>query len=50
MVTVGDRSWRNRILALGLFAVQPLWTLAAIAVAANFSAVRRLISALGKEL
>ncbi len=49
IVTIGDRGWRNRILAVGLFAGQPLWTLAAIAAVANFSAIRRLTFAMGKE-
>jgi len=49
IVTIGDRSWRNRILVVGLFAGQPVWTLAAIAAVANFSAIRRLIFAMGKE-
>jgi len=47
--TIGDRGWRNRILVVGLFAGQPVWTLAAIAAVANFSAIRRLIFAMGKE-
>ena len=49
IVTIGDRGWRNRILVVGLFAGQPLWTLAAIAAVANFSAFRRLVFAMGKE-
>ncbi len=49
ILTIGDRNWRNRILVVGLFAGQPVWTLAAIAAVANFSAVRRLIFAMGKE-
>ncbi len=49
IVTIGDRSWRNRILVVGLFAGQPVWTLAAIAAVANFSAIRRLIFAMAKE-
>ncbi len=49
ILTIGDRSWRNRMLAVGLLAGQPVWTLAAIAAVANFSAVRRLIFAMGKE-
>ncbi|MCI0867480.1 MAG: CDP-alcohol phosphatidyltransferase family protein [Chloroflexi bacterium] len=46
--TIGDRGWRNRILVVGLIAGQPLWTLAAIAAVTNFSAIRRLIFAMGK--
>ena len=49
ILTIGDRGWRNRILVVGLIAAQPLWTLAAIAAVANFSAIRRLIFAMGKE-
>ncbi len=49
IVTIGDRSWRNRILVVGLFAGQPVWTLAAIAAVANFSAIRRLAYAMGNE-
>ena len=49
MPTIGDRGWRNRILVVGLIAGQPLWTLAAIAAVTNFSAIRRLIFAMGKE-
>ena len=49
ILTIGDRGWRNRILVVGLVAGQPLWTLAAIAAVANFSAIRRLIFAMGKE-
>ena len=47
--TIGDRGWRIRILVVGLTAGQPLWTLAAIAAVTNFSAIRRLIFAMGKE-
>ena len=47
--TIGDRSWCNRILVVGLIAGQPLWTLAGIAAVTNFSAIRRLIFAMGKE-
>ena len=46
--TIGDRGWRNRILVVGLIAGQPIWTLAAIAAVANFSAIRRLVFAMGK--
>ena len=49
ILTIGDRGWRNRILVVGLVAGQPLWTLAAIAAVSNFSAIRRLIFAMGKE-
>jgi len=48
ILTIGDRGWRNRILVVGLIAGQPMWTLAAIAAVANFSAIRRLIFAMGK--
>ena len=47
--TIGDRGWRNRFLVVGLIAGQPLWTLAAIAAVTNFSAIRRLIFAMGRE-
>jgi len=47
--TIGDRGWRNRILVVGLIVGQPLWTLAAIAAVTNFSAIRRLNFAMGKE-
>jgi len=43
------RGWHNRILVVGLIAGQPLWTLAAIAAVTNFSSIRRLIFAMGKE-
>ena len=49
ILTIGDRGWRNRILVVGLIAGQPLWTLAAIAAVTNFSAIRRLMFAMGKE-
>lgn len=49
ILTIGDRGWRNRILVVGLIAGQPVWTLAAIAAVTNFSAVRRLTFAMGKE-
>jgi len=49
ILTIGDRGWRNRILVVGLIAGQPLWTLAAIAAVTNFSAIWRLIFAMGKE-
>ena len=49
ILTIGDRGWRNRILVVGLLAGQQLWTLAAIAAVSNFSAIRRLIFAMGKE-
>jgi len=49
IITIGDRGWRNRVLVVGLIAGQPLWTLAAIAAITNFSAIRRLIFAMGKE-
>ena len=46
--TIGDRSWRNRILIVGLLVSQPIWTLGAIAVVANFSAIHRLNHAVRK--
>ncbi len=46
---IGDRVWRNRILVVGLVVGQPVWTLAAIAVVANFGAFHRLTYALRKE-
>ena len=48
MLTIGDRGWRNRILVVGMIAGQPVWTLAAIAAVANFSAIRRLFFAMRK--
>ena len=47
--TIGDRGWRNRILIVGLFLGQPVWTLGAIAVVANFAALHRLIIAIRKD-
>ena len=47
--TVGDRGWRNRILVVGLLSGQPVWTLGAIAVVANFAAIHRLAHAVRKE-
>ncbi len=44
--TIGDRGWRNRIMVVGLLLGQPVWTMAAIAVVANFSALHRLTHAL----
>ena len=44
--TIGDRGWRNRIMVVGLLLGQPIWTMAAIAVVANFSALHRLTHAL----
>ena len=46
--TVGERGWRNRIMVVGLLLGQPFWTMAAIAVVANFSALHRLTFALRK--
>lgn len=48
--SIGDRGWRNRILVVGLLLGQPVWTLGAIAVVANFSAIHRLLNSLRKEL
>ena len=47
--TLGDRGMRNRILMVGLLASQPVWTLAAIALVANFSALHRLFVAMRKD-
>ncbi len=44
--TIGERGWRNRIMVVGLLLSQPVWTMAAIAVVANLSALHRLIHAL----
>ena len=48
LAVIGDRGWRNRILIVGLLLGQPVWTLGAIALVANFSAIHRLILALRK--
>jgi len=45
----GDRGWRNRILIAGLLMGQPVWTLGAVALVANFYALHRLIIALRKD-
>ena len=45
----GDLGWRKRILIVGLLAGQPVWTLGAIALVANFSALHRLIIGLRKD-
>lgn len=45
---VGDRGWRNRILIIGLLLSQPVWTLGALALAANFAAIYRLARAMRK--
>ena len=47
--TIGNRDMRDAILVLGLLLSQPVWTLGAIAVVANFSAAHRLIMALRKD-
>lgn len=47
--TIGARGVRNHILVVGLLLSQPVWTLVAIAVVANFSALHRLIHALRRE-
>lgn len=49
VATFGNRGVRNHILILGLLMNQPLWTLIAIAVVANHSAIHRLICALRKQ-
>ncbi len=45
---VGDRGWRNRILIVGLLLSQPVWTLGALALVANFAAIYRLARAMRK--
>ena len=47
--TLGARGVRNHILVVGLLMSQPVWTLATIAVVANFSALHRLIHSLRRE-
>jgi len=47
--TVGARGVRNHILVAGLLLSQPVWTLVAIAVVANLSALHRLNLALRRE-
>ena len=47
--TLGDRGMRNRVLVIGLLFNQPVWTLAAIALIANFSGFHRLSTALRKD-
>ena len=47
--TIGARGVRNHILVVGLLFSQPVWTLVAIAVVANFSALHRLIHSLRRE-
>ena len=47
--TIGDRGVRNHILVLGLLASQPIWTLVALAVLANWVAIHRLARALRRE-
>ncbi len=49
VATIGERGWRNRILIVGLLLGQPIWTLGAIAVVSNFSAISRLLNSLRKE-
>ena len=46
--SIGDRGWRNRILVFGLILNQPIWTLGLVAIAANISALHRMIIALRK--
>ena len=48
--SIGDRGWRNRILVFGLILNQPIWTLGLVAIAANISALHRMIIALRKEV
>ena len=47
--TIGARGVRNHILVVGLLLSQPVWTLVAIAVVANLSALHRLTHALRRE-
>ena len=47
--TIGDRGVRNHILVVGLLVGQPIWTLVALAVVANWAATQRLAQALRKE-
>ena len=47
--TIGDRGVRNHILVVGLLVGQPIWTLVALAVVANWAATHRLAHALRKE-
>jgi len=47
--TIGDRGVRNHILVVGLLVSQPIWTLVALAVVANWAAIHRLAHALRRE-
>ena len=47
--TIGSRGTRNWILVAGLAFGQPTWTLAVIAVVANFSALHRLAAVLRSD-
>ena len=47
--TIGDRGVRNHILVVGLLVSQPIWTLVAIALVANWAVVHRLTHALRRE-
>ena len=47
--TIGDRGVRNHILVVGLLLSQPIWTLVALAVVANWAAMHRLAHALRRE-
>ena len=49
VATLGDRGWRDHVLVVGLLLGQPIWTLGAIALIANFSVVHRLVHALRNE-
>ncbi len=49
LATIGDRGVRNHILVVGLLMNQPVWTLGAVAVVANFAAIHRLAHALRRE-
>ena len=47
--TIGARGVRNHILVVGLLLSQPVWTLVAVAIVANFAAIHRLAHALRRE-
>jgi phosphatidylglycerophosphate synthase len=49
VATFGDRGWRNRVVIVGLFLSQPVWTLGVIALITNVSVVHRLVHALQNE-
>jgi len=49
VATIGDRGLRNHILVVGLLLSQPIWTLVALAVVANWAAIHRLAHAMRRE-